>query len=611
MEHCNVVFKPQGNVVSVPVGQTTRDAIYLAGLSYDFPCGGNGKCGKCRVQVTGGTSDPTAQEHHLLSEAELSEGVRLACHTRILQDTEVVLIDGTRKSNILTTSVARETNLVPVVSKRFVEMPPPHLEDQRSDWRRLQDALAEAYEDCQALTIQLPTLLGLSATLRASDFKVTAILQGSEVCGVEKLDTTGHLLGMAFDIGTTTIVGYLMDLRTGRELCHVSALNPQVKFGADVISRTAYSNQKNGLEELHLAVIETLNRLIETAASRVESSRDAIYALSFAGNTCMHHLFLGLSPRHIALVPYVPVVSEAIILNPASIDLVINPAGRAFVLPNVAGYVGGDTVAVVLATEMDRRDAITLAIDIGTNGEMVLGTRHRLVSCSTAAGPAFEGAQISSGMRGAEGAIDHIRFGDTMEYSVIGDGKPKGICGSALIDLVAGLLELGIISKPGRLLPADRVDNPRAVPFLKRLVQFENSPAFLLVEETATAHGRPILLTQGDVRALQAAKGAISAGVRILCEKLGIALEEIQEVFLAGAFGNYMDAHNACVIGLIPMELDGRITMVGNAAGAGAKTALLSRDEFTRASDISRVVEYVELGAHKDFNAIFAHNTRF
>ena len=471
--------------------------------------------------------------------------------------------------------------------------------------------MAEAFTDCQELTIQLSVLKGLSATLRGADFKVTALIQGQEVCGVEKHDTTSRLLGMAFDIGTTTIVGYLMDLHTGRELCHVSALNPQTKFGGDVISRTAYSNQKNGLEELHLTVIETLNRLIETAASRVEATPDDIYALSFAGNTCMHHLFLGLSPRHIALVPYVPVVSNALVLAPAAIDLVINPAGRAFVLPNVAGYVGGDTVAVVLATEMDRSDTMKLAIDIGTNGEMVLGTRHRLVSCSTAAGPAFEGAQISSGMRGADGAIDHIRFGETMELSVIGDVKPKGICGSGLIDLVAGLLELGIITKPGRILSADRVDNPKAAPFLDRLVTFENSPAFLLVDEQATAHGRPILLTQGDIRSLQAAKGAIAAGVRILCEKQGIALEEITEVILAGAFGNYMDPHNACVIGLIPKELDGRITMVGNAAGAGAKMALLSRDEFRRASDISKVVEYIELGAHKDFNTVFAYNTRF
>jgi len=611
MEHCTVVFKPQGNVVSIPVGQTTRDAIYLAGLSYDFPCGGNGKCGKCRVQVSGGAAEPTEQEQRLLSEGELGEGVRLACHTRILQDTEVLLMEGVKKSHILTTSVSRELNLVPGVCKRYVELPLPHLEDQRSDWKRLQDALAEAYPECLDLRIQLPVLKGLSAILRGADFKVTALLQGQELCGVEKHDTTAELLGMAFDIGTTTIVGYLLDLNSGKELCHVSALNPQTKFGGDVISRTAYSNQKKGLEELHLSVIETLNRLIETAASKVDRTPEAIYALSFAGNTCMHHLFLGLSPRHIALVPYVPVVSEALVLDPASIDLVINPAGRAFVLPNVAGYVGGDTVAVVLATEMDRSEAMTLAIDIGTNGEMVLGTRHRLVSCSTAAGPAFEGAQISSGMRGAEGAIDHVSFGEAMAFSVIGDAKPKGICGSGLIDLVAGLLDLGIITKPGRLLSADRVDNPKAAPFLERLVSSEDGPAFLLVEGGDTEHGRPILLTQGDVRSLQAAKGAIAAGVKILCEKQGIALDEIQEVVLAGAFGNYMDPHNACLIGLIPRELDGRITMVGNAAGAGAKMALLSREEFDRASDISKVVEYIELGAHKDFNTVFAHNTRF
>nr|WP_320131469.1 ASKHA domain-containing protein [uncultured Holophaga sp.] len=611
MDHCTVVFKPHGNVVSVPVGQTTREALYLAGLSYDFPCGGNGKCGKCRVQVEGGTSEPTDQEQLLLSRTELEQGVRLACHTRILQDAEVLLMEGVKQSRILTQSIERKLELLPVLSKHYVELPPPHLEDQRSDYQRLKDALCDSLGECRTLRVSLGVLKKLSAVLREADFKVTAILQDDELCGVEKHDTTAELLGMAFDIGTTTVVGYLLDLRTGRELCHVSALNPQTRFGGDVISRTAYSNQKNGLEELHLAVVETVNRLIETAASRVGKGPGDIYALSFAGNTCMHHLFLGLSPRHIALVPYVPVVNEALVLDPAQNQLVINPAGRAFLFPNIAGYVGGDTVAVVLATEMDRRDHMTLAIDIGTNGEMVLGTRQRLLACSTAAGPAFEGAQISSGMRGADGAIDHVRFGESLEYSVIGEVRPKGICGSGLIDLVAGLLELGIINKPGKILPPERIDNPAAAPFLARLVTHENMPAFLLVPGEETSHGRPILLTQGDVRALQAAKGAIAAGVKILCGKQGITLDEVKEVVLAGAFGNYMDPHNACLIGLIPMELDGRITMVGNAAGAGAKMALLSRSEFARTAEIARVVDYIELGAQKDFNTVFAYNTRF
>jgi uncharacterized 2Fe-2S/4Fe-4S cluster protein (DUF4445 family) len=268
-------------------------------------------------------------------------------------------------------------------------------------------------------------------------------------------------------------------------------------------------------------------------------------------------------------------------------------------------------VAVVLATNLDRSEDLRLALDIGTNGEMVLGTRDRLIACSTAAGPAFEGAQISSGMRGAEGAIDHVRFNDTLDRCVIGDGRPRGICGSALIDLVAGLLDLGILTPLGRILSPDRVENPKATPFLSRLVPFEAGFAFQVASATETLHGRPILLTQGDVRSLQAAKGAIAAGIRILCERLGVTAGEIKEVFLAGAFGNYMDPGNACAIGLLPKELEGRITLVGNAAGSGARLALLSGREFRRGQAIARSMEYLELGADKGFNALFIQNSRF
>jgi len=281
------------------------------------------------------------------------------------------------------------------------------------------------------------------------------------------------------------------------------------------------------------------------------------------------------------------------------------------VLPNIAGFVGADTVGVILASEMDKSKDVKLAIDIGTNGEIVLGSSKKLVSCSAAAGPAFEGAQISSGMRGAKGAIDHVNFGESLNYTVIGNEKPEGICGSALLDIVAGLVRLGIINKRGKLLsPADFI-NPNALPFKDNVVTYEGANAFLIVPPWETAHGRAIMLTQNDITSLQLAKGAISAGINILIKKCNITTNDIKEVILAGAFGNYMNPHSACTIGLIPPELENKIKLVGNAAGTGSMLALLSNDEYEHSNDIANKVAYIELGAQKDFNREFAHGMQF
>lgn len=596
-----------GCEINAPEGMTIKDAINGAGLDFDFACGGRGTCGKCRVKVVRNAPLPTDNERRLLEEKEIEEGIRLACLAAINDNIVVQLLEGKKaEHNILMLTVERPFTIEPLITKHCLEMELPSLQDQRSDWKRIKESLAKEKHSYKNLKIQLPILHSLSKVLRSAQYCVAAVTDGQEVLGIEKPDAAGTMLGMAFDIGTTTIVGYLMDLDTGRELCAVSALNPQVKFGADVITRTGFSNQEGGLEELQSAVINKIDQLIGEAAAKAGISRAEIYALTFAGNTCMHHILLGISPKYLALSPYVPVIIEPVIFNPESFNININPAGRAFVLPNIAGFVGADTVAVVLATEMDKSTDIKLAIDIGTNGEMVLGSSRRMVSCSTAAGPAFEGAQISCGMRGVEGAIDHVRFDGKLTYSVIGGVKPKGICGSALLDTIAGLVELGIINKRGKLLPPERIKNQAAEAYIENIVQHGGAYAFLLADASATSHGRKIMITQEDINALQLAKGAIAAGIKVLMQELGICEKDITEILLAGAFGNYMDPHSSCVIGLIPGELESKVKMVGNAAGTGAKLALLSRSEFKRSVDIADSVEYVELGAYHKFNSIFA-----
>jgi uncharacterized 2Fe-2S/4Fe-4S cluster protein (DUF4445 family) len=602
-----VTFQPTGRDIYVSPGIVVKDAIYLARFDFDFPCGGRGKCGKCRVRINSGAAAPTGIEQEHLEAEELAQGFRLACVTEIRQDITVDLpFTKTPEHQILVAGLDRDVKLDPHLHKTLVELDLPSLQDQRPDWERLKEALTREGLLAKEAPAPLALLRNLPQLLRQANFRLTAVTDGRALTGLAKADTSTDMLGIAFDIGTTTVVGYLMDLGSGKELGVVSALNPQTRYGADVITRNAFAAQKeHGLEILRDAIVEQLNLLIGEAVEKVGAAREQVYAVSVVGNTTMHHLFLGISPKHLALAPYVPVIAEPLSAPAQETGIAINAAGRVYVLPNIAGFVGADTVGVILATDLDWSESIKLAIDIGTNGEIVLGSRDRLVACSAAAGPAFEGSQISCGMRGTIGAIDHVQFGDGIGYSVVGAGRPEGICGSGLLDAVASLLEQGVIDHRGRLLPPD-MSGVQAARYKDRIIVHEGANALLLANESETAHGRPILITQKDIREVQLAKGAIAAGIQVLLEQLGASLDDISEVLLAGAFGNYLDPHSACAIGLIPQTLEGKIRPVGNAAGSGAKMALLSRSEYRRAGLIASMVDYVELSAYKNFIDIFA-----
>jgi len=588
------------------------EAMNQVGLESDFPCGGMGKCGKCRVKVIEGLSEPISIDRSRLTPQELEEGIRLACVTEIQEDMVVEVLNPKQlQHNILINSVDRPFYIQTHLKKLFVEVSQPTLSEHKSDWQRLMEALAGSY-DVTNLKAPLSILRQLPDTMRQANNKLTVVLYNSQVLGIEPDDTSAAMLGMAFDIGTTTIVGYLMDLISGKELEVVSTLNPQAQYGGDVISRITYAGkQENGLASLHKAVTEAINKLIGQAVDRAGTNRTNIYGISIAANTTMHHLFLGINPQSIGVSPYVSVANQGLVVDPSELGLEINRAGQVFVLPNIAGFVGADTTAVLLATEIEKNEDIALILDIGTNGEIVLGSKRKMVACSAAAGPAFEGAQITNGMRGAVGAIDHIIFGDDLEFTVIGEGSPAGICGSALLDGVAGLVELGMINKRGKFLTPDQLTNAKSLRFKDRLIQYEGTWAFLLAEAGETLHGRPIMITQNDIRELQLAKGAIAAGIRILMESSDIQPEDIKEVLLAGAFGNYLNPHSACVIGLIPREMENKIRMIGNAAGTGSKIALLSAEEYSRADDIAATVSFIELGSYSRFNIIFAENTYF
>lgn len=385
----------------------------------------------------------------------------------------------------------------------------------------------------------------------------------------------------AFDIGTTTLAGFLLSGRSGRLLSSASAVNPQTQYGADVISRiqTAISEEAPVLRR---CVTDALVKLTEELAAKAGISAGEIRLVSIVGNTAMHHLFLGIDPSSLVTPPYMPTISHAI-EEPAGERLPIHSEGLLRILPNIAGFVGADTVGCMVATGFDRLRELTLLIDIGTNGEMVLGDSSRRIACSTAAGPAFEGAKISQGMRGAAGAVDHVRLENgELGFHVIGETTPVGICGSGLLDLVACLLDAGIIDDSGHM-----------------------------EGKVFTLPGTTVSLTQKDVREVQLAKGAIRAGIELMCREMGVKPEEIRSVLLAGAFGNYLDPRSACRIGMIPPCLAERIHPVGNAAGAGAKMCAISREEYERAKQLAAETDFLELASLPDFQDRFVDALEF
>lgn len=462
-------------VIDAPAGANLLEVLRENGLHPDAPCGGKGKCGKCKVIVDGVE--------------------QLACQTIVNRDMTLVL---------------------------------PHL------------------EGAQILT----------------DARATAV----------RPDRTNQYV-IAFDLGTTTVVAYLMDGVTGALLSKTSCMNPQAQFGADVISRIEYAMEGHAAE-LSACIRQALGELTENAAKQAGISPTDITAASIVGNTAMHHLLLEIDPKPLTVPPYMPNVSEGLTLSPAGL-LPIHPAGTVRILPNIAGFVGADTVGCLLATKLDTLDDLTLMIDIGTNGEMVLGNKHRRIACSTAAGPAFEGAKIECGMRGAPGAVDHVTVEDgKLRFHVIGEGEAVGLCGSGLLDLIAALLETEEISESGRM---------------------ESGATYQL-------DGTKVYLTQKDVREVQLAKAAIRAGIELMCKRMGVKAADIRQVLLAGAFGNYLDPNSACAIGMIPPVLRERIVPIGNAAGEGAKMAVLNVEEYEYSKRLAQGTEFLELASMPEFN---------
>ena len=594
MKNYTITFLQEQLSIAVPEGTTLLDAEIQAGLQPDAPCGGQGSCGKCIVRIISG---PVT-------------GILKACSVHIQGDMTVDTSLKATGHSLLTKGSSREIIVAPMIQSVDVEVEKCRIGESDSDWDRLKTAVAAKSSVPPASVPPNVSVAGtLYEILKSSDYKPNVILCHNEILDVRREHTPYYLA--AFDIGPTSIVGYLMDGCSGEEIAVSSMLNPQSQYGADVIMRSNYALDGH-LEQLSTAVRQAMNQILQALAEQAAIEIRDIYQVSFVGNTCMHHLFLGISPGALVHSPYNPSLSEPLILPAKEYGIRIHPEGRLMVLPNIAGFVGADTVGCLLATNFSKRDNMTLMIDIGTNGELVMGNKERMITCSTAAGPAFEGAKITCGMRGANGAIDHVTFqGERLVYSTIGDEKPAGICGSGLMDTVSLLLQHGFLEESGRLYSPEELEHPIAKANAHRLVTIDNISAFMLAFPEETERQEPVFLSQKDIREVQLAKGAIAAGIQLLCRNLDIAVEDIREVLIAGAFGNYMSPESACNIGLIPPVLRERITPVGNAAGEGSKIALMNYTEFQHTRHLASGIEFLELAAESEFQDTFVDELEF
>jgi uncharacterized 2Fe-2S/4Fe-4S cluster protein (DUF4445 family) len=453
-------------------------------------------------------------------------------------------------------------------------------------------------------------LKALAPLLQESRNGLTVVSKNTDILGFEIGDTRAHHYGLAIDIGTTTVVGYLYDMNAGGLRGVSSHLNGQSPYGSDVVTRIEHTITTDaGLSQLQTSISKTINRIMENLCTLNNISSRGIYTIVVVGNTPMIHLFWGLTPRYISRFPYNPLTTRPLCARPEEVGIEMNPLGRVISIPLISGFIGADTVGAVLSTGIHRSRTPKLLVDIGTNGEVVLTNGRTIAACSCAAGPAVEGAHIQCGMRGASGAIERVDFADgEIHYDVIDHVPPKGICGSGLVDAVAAMLKAGLITVDGRLVTEKETSNP----FYAGRITCEKYSRFSITgREHLPGGAREVVITQKDIRELQLAKGAIMAGIKILMDRLGLAKKDIREIYLAGAFGNYIRPENAVAIGLLPVLKNAKVTQVGNAAGSGAKMALLSQKAFRQTIRIAERIDYVELAKITEFQDEFIKGLAF
>ena len=603
--------------LTVAPGTTILKAAHAGGVDITATCGGRGRCTSCRVKfLVGLPPPPTIMDEVQLGDDLVREGYRLACQC-VLHEAVTVQpappLDERAFQILGAGPGVRELGRVTLdsgIAKQVVKVTLPREEHhQTSDLEQLLEAVGLTTADVGPAVLQ-----GLPSALRddPAGVTVTTFTAGGEsrILSVERGDTAAMKFGLAIDIGTTSVVTTLVELESGEQLGSVSSLNPQAVFGGDLMSRIAFAQFNPGnLRKLHTRIVGLLNQHIAQICRDSGVLAKWIYKVVVVGNTCMHHILLGIDPSHVGLAPYAPVMRHAVTLSARDLFLKVAPEARVCLLPLVAGFVGADAVGVALATRIYESAEVRIAVDIGTNGEVLLGSRERLWACSAPAGPALEGAQIRHGMRGALGAIDRVTVDDDIRVHTIGEADALGICGSGIIDLLAGLLDGGVIDWTGLI----QVDARDSLPpkLAERIVMRGEERQVIVLRPGEAGARQEIVLTQDDVRQVQLAKGAIASGVMMLQHVAGVPSEAVAELMLAGGFGNYVSIESALRIGLIPPLPRERIRYVGNAASLGAQLCLVSETERARAEAVAGRIEHVSLAAHPDFEEIFVDCMNF
>ncbi|MBS3920699.1 MAG: DUF4445 domain-containing protein [Deltaproteobacteria bacterium] len=609
MKKFQVIFQPTGRRGEVEEGKTVLEASRELGAEIESLCGGEKTCGKCRVKLLEGELSPfTWEEAKFIEDKEKAQGYRLSCAAHILGDVSLSLPEESKvQKQRISKEIAENTiPLRPAITSCSVELIPPTLNDPLGDFDRLKNTLLDKYR-LSSLNIDYPALLKLSRSLRMNGWKANiALWMDKEILDI-KPSKADDLYGLAIDVGTTTVAGYLCNLRNGKILAMQSIMNPQISYGEDVMSRINYTMaHPDGLEVLQRSIMGGLNQLIKTLSENCHLLSEDILELTVVGNTTMHHLLLGINPQYLGVAPFPPAIHHSIDVKARDLGLKVHPSANVHVLPIEAGFVGADNVGVLIAQEPYNQDEMVLIIDVGTNGELVMGNRKKLISSSCATGPALEGAHIKFGMRAAPGAIERIQIDpetNEVRFKVIGnDGwnaelpnpKAMGICGSGIIDGIAELYRTGLIDKGGRLNRENQ--SPR-------LKTTNGILEFVIAWKEETAIGKEITISQQDVRNAQLAKAALYAGAKLMMRRLGI--EKLDEVILAGAFGSYIDPEKAMILGMFPDCDLKNVYAIGNAAGDGARIALLNRDKRAEANEIARKVEYIELTIEGNFQKEF------
>jgi uncharacterized 2Fe-2S/4Fe-4S cluster protein (DUF4445 family) len=573
-------------------------------INISAPCNGKGKCGKCKVIIESGADKPTDKETKLLGKSLLSKGYRLACYVKIKSDMTVNILKKASGNKIISKFQDIQIKVEPHINKKHTVLKEPALDDQKSDLERITGTFKNPVKPLGM------NINSISKVLRESNYDITSVYFENKLSGIESGNTKKDVYGVAFDIGTTTIASYLYNLETGVKTAISSIMNPQRKFGHDVISRIDYTIESpENQAEMHNEIISCINTLIDSLCKKSSIDNKNIYLTTFVGNTTMMHFLMNLSAKNIATAPFIPVTTACHLFDSSSLGINCSEFGKTIVFPSVSGYIGADTVAAVLASGMSNKKDVSLLIDIGTNGEIVIGNNKKLISCSTAAGPAFEGANIHYGTGGIEGAIDSVSlYNDDIKITAIDNKKPIGICGSGIVDAVSFMLETGIIDETGRIQEEDEIpDNT----FKNRIVEINDNKAFIISEKDRNGIDEDIYINQKDIRELQNAKAAIFAGIMTLIYTMGIEADTIKNVYLAGGFGNYIDIKSAVNISLIPKELEKKIKPIGNAAGLGAVMGLLSKRNIKNAIKLKDRIEYIELSANPKFTEVYIDSMIF